>query len=96
MCLAVPGRVIDVRNDAGLRMATVDFGGVRREACLECTPEATVGDNVLVHVGFALSVVDEQEARRTLRDLRGLGIDERGDAMRTSGTTRTAHGPADV
>ncbi|MZE77771.1 HypC/HybG/HupF family hydrogenase formation chaperone [Streptomyces xinghaiensis] len=72
MCLGIPGRVMDVREDAGLRMATVDFGGVRREACLEYTPEAVPGMYVIVHVGFAITVVDEEEARRTLDVLRAM------------------------
>ncbi|MER6185878.1 HypC/HybG/HupF family hydrogenase formation chaperone [Streptomyces sp. NPDC001652] len=72
MCLGIPGRVLEVHDDAGLRMATVDFGGVRREACLSCTPEAGVGSYVIVHVGFAISQVDEEEARRTLDVLRAM------------------------
>ncbi|MET8572638.1 HypC/HybG/HupF family hydrogenase formation chaperone [Streptomyces sp. NPDC004783] len=73
MCLGIPGRVIDVRDEADVRMATVDFGGVRRGACLEYTPEADVGDYVIVHVGFAITRVDEAEARRTLGVLRAMG-----------------------
>lgn len=72
MCLGIPGRILDVREEDGLRMGTVDFGGVRREACLACTPEAAVGSYVIVHVGFAISVVDEAEARRTLAVLRAM------------------------
>jgi hydrogenase expression/formation protein HypC len=66
MCLAVPGKVISVVEEAGLgwRRGKVDFGGVQKEVCLAYTPEAGIGDYVLVHVGFALNVVDEQEARR--------------------------------
>jgi len=72
MCLAVPGKILEVRDAAGVRMAQVDFGGVRREACLEYLPEAGVGDYVMVHVGFAISRVDEIEAARTLEYLRQL------------------------
>ncbi|MCX4673690.1 HypC/HybG/HupF family hydrogenase formation chaperone [Streptomyces sp. NBC_01381] len=72
MCLGIPGRVLEIRDDAGLRMATVDFGGVRREACLAYTPEATVGTYVIVHVGFAITEVDEAEAERTLAILRAM------------------------
>ncbi|MGW5861541.1 HypC/HybG/HupF family hydrogenase formation chaperone [Streptomyces sp. NPDC055239] len=72
MCLGIPGRVLEIRDDAGLRMATVDFGGVRREACLACTPTATVGTYVIVHVGFAITEVDEAEAERTLDVLRAM------------------------
>ena len=66
MCLAIPGRVVEVAEEpeAALRRGKVDFGGVRKEVALAFTPEARVGDYVLVHVGFALSVVDEAEARR--------------------------------
>ncbi|MFC8513217.1 HypC/HybG/HupF family hydrogenase formation chaperone [Streptomyces sp. NPDC057257] len=72
MCLGIPGRVVEVYDDAGLQMATVDFGGVRREVCLSCTPEADVGSYVIVHVGFAITLVDEGEALRTLDVLRAM------------------------
>ncbi|MGE0713502.1 MAG: HypC/HybG/HupF family hydrogenase formation chaperone [Planctomycetota bacterium] len=73
MCLAVPGRVESIDEASGLRTGQVRFGGVAREVVLEYVPEAQVGDYVLVHVGFALSRVDEQEARRTLALLEELG-----------------------
>lgn len=72
MCLGIPGRIVEIHEDAGLRMASVDFGGVRREACLSCVPEAGVGSYVIVHVGFAITVVDEEEAGRTLAVLRAM------------------------
>ncbi|GCD48178.1 HypC/HybG/HupF family hydrogenase formation chaperone [Streptomyces paromomycinus] len=72
MCLGIPGRVLATYGSAGLRMARVDFGGVRREACLAYTPEAGVGDYVVVHVGFAITTVDETEAARTLAVLRAM------------------------
>ncbi len=72
MCLGIPGRVLETYKSAGLRMARVDFGGIRREACLEYTPEADVGDYVVVHVGFAITTVDETEAARTLAVLRAM------------------------
>jgi hydrogenase expression/formation protein HypC len=65
MCLAIPGRVVETFERDGLQMAKVQFGGVVREACLEYVPDAAPGDYVLVHVGFALSRVDEAEAART-------------------------------
>jgi hydrogenase expression/formation protein HypC len=65
MCLAIPGKVIESFEQRGLRMAKVQFGGITREACLEYVPETQVGDYVLVHVGFAISRVDEEEAKRT-------------------------------
>lgn len=72
MCLGIPGRVVEVHDDAGLRMGTVDFGGIRREVCLSCTPDAGVGAYVIVHVGFAITRVDEREALRTLEVLRAM------------------------
>lgn len=66
MCLAIPGMVEAIFEKDGLKMSKINFGGIRRTACLEYTPEAKTGDYVLVHVGFALSVIDEQEALRTL------------------------------
>jgi len=72
MCLAIPGKVIEVYEERGLRMARVDFGGAIRKACLQHLPEAGLGDYVLVHVGFALSRVDPEEALRTYRFLEEL------------------------
>jgi hydrogenase expression/formation protein HypC len=73
MCLGIPGRVIEIRDEAGLRMGRVDFGGVRKEACLSYVPEVELGDYVIVHVGFAISRVDEAEALRTLELLSRMG-----------------------
>jgi hydrogenase expression/formation protein HypC len=72
MCLAIPGRVVDTFDQRGLRMAKVQFGGIVREACLEYVPETQVGEYVLVHVGFAISRVDEAEAERTYQALKDL------------------------
>jgi len=72
MCLGIPGRILEIHDAAGLVMSTVDFGGIRREVCLSCTPEADVGSYVIVHVGFAITLVDEAEARRTLDVLRAM------------------------
>ncbi|MEZ5170357.1 MAG: HypC/HybG/HupF family hydrogenase formation chaperone [Acidimicrobiia bacterium] len=66
MCLGIPGRVVERRDDEALPMGIVDFGGVRRDACLAYTPEVGIGEYVIVHVGFAIGVVDEEEAHRTL------------------------------
>jgi hydrogenase expression/formation protein HypC len=74
MCLAIPGKVIEAFEDHGLRMGRVDFGGTVKKACLEQLPEAGIGDYVLVHVGFALSLVDPEEAERTYRLLEELGL----------------------
>ncbi len=74
MCLAVPGRVVEIQGDDELRMAKVDFSGVSREVCLAWLPEAEVGDYVLVHVGFAISRIDEEAARETLEMLSKLEL----------------------
>jgi len=75
MCLGIPGRIVAVQAPADrpdLRTGTVDFDGVRRPVCLVYTPEAGVGDYVIVHVGFAISQVDEEEAARTLAVIRAI------------------------
>jgi len=74
MCLAIPGKVVEVFEDHGLRMGRIDFAGTIRNACLAHVPEARLGDYVLVHVGFALSVVDAAEAARTYALLEELGL----------------------
>ncbi len=66
MCLGVPGRIVEIYETNGLRMAKVDFGGVYREACLAYIPEAQVGDYTLIHVGFAISRLSEEEAQESL------------------------------
>jgi hydrogenase expression/formation protein HypC len=73
MCLAVPGKVIEIEGDGELRMARVDFSGVQRQACLAYVPEAQLGDYVLVHVGFAISRIDEEAAHETLAALKEMG-----------------------
>ena len=75
MCLAVPGKLIEVRQDSpeALPMGKVDFGGIQKEVCLAYTPEAQVGDYVLIHVGFALSRIDEQEAQEIFSYLEEIG-----------------------
>jgi len=66
MCLAVPGKILDIYEADGLLMGKIDFGGVIREACLTYVPEAKVGDFTIIHVGFALNLIDEKEAMETL------------------------------
>ncbi|MFX4221916.1 MAG: HypC/HybG/HupF family hydrogenase formation chaperone [Thalassobaculum sp.] len=84
MCLAVPGRILDIEGDDPLmRTGRVDFGGVTKTINLAYVPEATVGDHVLVHVGFAISVIDEAEAMRMFEHLREIDDLVRGEA-RTS------------
>lgn len=73
MCLGIPGKVIEIRDDAALLMGKVDFGGVRKDACLAYTPEVQIGDYVIIHVGFAISRVDEEEALKTLAILEQMG-----------------------
>ena len=83
MCLGVPGRVTALRDDHGLAMGTVDFGGVRREVCLAYVADQVApGDYVIVHVGFAISKVDEGEARRTFEALREMSQLDELDWMR--------------
>ena len=72
MCLAIPGKVLEAFDQRGMRMAKVQFGGIVREACLEYVPETKIGEYVLVHVGFAISRVDEAEAERTYQALKEL------------------------
>ncbi len=72
MCLAIPGRVLEEFESRGMRMAKVQFGGIVREASLDYTPEAKVGDYVLVHVGFAISVANAEEAARTYQILQEM------------------------
>jgi hydrogenase expression/formation protein HypC len=71
MCLGIPGKVVEVFESEGIRMSRVDFGGVSKEACLEYLPEVGVGDYVIVHVGFAISHVNEEEARYVFKLLEG-------------------------
>ena len=73
MCLGVPGQVLEIRpNELGMTMGTVGFGGIRKEVCLAYVPEAQVGDYVIVHVGFAIHTVDEDEAQAVFRTLREM------------------------
>ncbi|HEY3499599.1 MAG TPA: HypC/HybG/HupF family hydrogenase formation chaperone [Polyangiaceae bacterium] len=81
MCLSVPGRVVELRNDGELPMGKVDFGGVAREVCLAYVPDVRIGEYVLVHVGFALSKLDAGEAERLRALLEELtGADLGGEA----------------
>jgi len=73
VCLGVPGKVIDVFPQDGIRMGTVDFGGITRNACLEYAPEVDLGSYVVIHVGFAISVVDAVEAARSYALLAEMG-----------------------
>jgi hydrogenase expression/formation protein HypC len=72
MCLGVPGKIIELYTANGLPMGKIDFGGVTREACLAYVPEAQVGDYTVIHVGFALHLVSEEEAQQTLELLQQI------------------------
>ncbi len=101
MCLAIPGKVTSTYEQAGMRMAKVQFGGVIREVCLEYVPDTQVGQYVLVHVGFAISCIDEEEAQRTYEALAELGelseldipeVDEKGETAMQLMTPRAGPG----
>ena len=74
MCLAIPGKIIEIQQQADLRTARVQFGGIVRQVSLDFVPEAGLGDYVMVHVGFAISRVDAVEADRTYKLLQEMGI----------------------
>jgi hydrogenase expression/formation protein HypC len=80
MCLGIPGRVQQIEDDAGLLTGSVDFGGVLKRVCLSYVPEVQVGQYVVVHVGFAITVLDEEEARTSLAVLRAMAD---GELLRT-------------
>jgi hydrogenase expression/formation protein HypC len=87
MCLGIPAKVIELYTSNGIKMARVDFGGVIKEACMEYLPEIKVGDYAIVHVGFGLSILDEQEAHETmelLKQIDSLGDDSPG-VLKTPG-----------
>jgi hydrogenase expression/formation protein HypC len=73
MCLAIPGKILETHREHDMRMAKVEFGGIIKRICLEYVPEAKIGDYVLVHVGFALAIVDEEEAKRIYEMLEAIG-----------------------
>ena len=66
MCLGVPGKIVEIYEVGGLKMGKVDFGGVYREACLAYVPDAQVGEYTVIHVGFAINRLDEEEAKESL------------------------------
>jgi len=83
MCLAVPGRVISIEDRDGTLMSIVDFGGIKKDVCLQYIPDAEVGQYVVVHVGFAIQRLDEESAMRTLAEFEHLGVleEEFGDGF---------------
>lgn len=72
MCLAVPGKIIEIDQNSVIRMGKVDFGGITREVCLEAVPEAEIGNYVIVHAGFALNTLSQQEAMNSLEAFKEL------------------------
>jgi hydrogenase expression/formation protein HypC len=74
MCLGVPGKIVEIYEAGGLHMCKVDFGGAIREACIETLPEAKLGDYTIVHAGFGLNLLSEEEAMETLELLRQLAM----------------------
>nr|MEE4266901.1 HypC/HybG/HupF family hydrogenase formation chaperone [Candidatus Krumholzibacteria bacterium] len=86
MCLAIPGKILEIIDENGLQMGLIDYAGTRNKACLTYTPEAQVGSYVLVHAGFALQELNEQEALASLQELTRLSaIMEAEDQTRTEG-----------
>lgn len=97
MCLGVPGKIVSLTEDPlGMTMGKVSFGGITKEVCLAYTPEAEVGDYVVVHVGFSISRIDEDEAQRVFRTLDELGeLEEiRGPSVREWGSEDAPGGTA--
>jgi hydrogenase expression/formation protein HypC len=74
VCLAIPGKILEIQEQHGSRMARVEFGGIVRQVSLDFVPEAILGDYVMVHVGFAISRVDRAEAERTYELLQEMGM----------------------
>lgn len=83
MCLAVPGKILNLEDRNGTLMGTVDFGGITKDVCLQYIPDAPPGEYVIVHVGFAIQRLDEESAKQTLAELERLGVlaEEFGDAL---------------
>ncbi len=87
MCLAIPGKIVSIEGDDIMRVGRVDFGGVIKEVNLAYAPEAEVGQYALVHVGFAISVIDEEEAQKVLAHFESLGeLQAELDEMHAAGT----------
>ena len=97
MCLAVPGRIIRLENRDDTMMAEVDFGGLRKDVCMEYIPDAEIGEYVIVHVGFAIQRLDEASAKQTLDNFERMGVleEEFGDgvaiAARQAGEDQQQH-----
>lgn len=99
MCLGIPGRIVAIHDDRGLAMGTVDFGGVRREVCLAyVADDIAIGDYAIIHVGFAISKVSEEDAKRTYEVLSEMSqLDELewlAEVTRDEAAEQTQHGGA--
>ena len=83
MCLGIPGKVLEISSETGIRMGKLDFGGIVKEVCLEYLPELQIGDYAIVHVGFAITQLDEEAARESLALFEEMGIldEEFGDEV---------------
>src|ERR1700691_4662859 len=93
MCLAIPGRVEEITHEGDLRMGRVNFGGVVKLVCLDYVPEVEVGDYTIVHVGFALSKIDEETAEKTLAEFRAMGVLDEELAGEDEAFARAAEAP---
>jgi len=93
MCLAIPGKVEAITTDGLIRMGRVNFGGVIKNVCLDYVPEVEVGDYTIVHVGFALSKIDEETAEQTLKEFREMGILEQELESEEGAFARAAEAP---
>jgi hydrogenase expression/formation protein HypC len=93
MCLAIPGRVEEITSDGVIRIGRVNFGGVVKRVCLDYVPEVEVGDYTIVHVGFAISKIDEETAKQTLEDFRAMGMLEEELASEEEAFARAAEKP---
>ena len=93
MCLAIPGKVEEITTESGLRMGRVNFGGVVKRVCLDYVPEVEVGDYTIVHVGFAISKIDEETAQQTLADFREMGVLDEELAGEEEAFARSAKAP---
>ncbi len=94
MCLAIPGRVEAISTEGMIRIGRVNFGGIVKRVCLDYVPELVVGDYTIVHVGFALSKIDEETAKQTLEDFRTMGILEEELASEEEAFARAADKPS--
>lgn len=93
MCLAIPGRVEEITDEGLIRMGRVNFGGVVKRVCLDYVPEITVGDYAIVHVGFAISKIDEATAEETLATFRAMGVLDEELASEEEAFARAARRP---